>query len=257
MKHGFSEPRRQPPGFTLVELLVVVAIIGILASLLLAALSHAKKTAYSDTCKSNLSQWWIAWQNYTEANDNYFSSGVSVWWARGEWLSARRGWGARETQVSSTSPRAVDWGGPTTVWASVIPDPKIPALPLTSSYGLNIWVYNPPAEIDDIQGRPTAWNWRKFDVPQPSNTPLFADAMWRGGGPTPSDVPPDFNGQWSGAAAEMHHFAMARHSKGINILFFDGSVRYERAKDLWGLYWNSHYDVNYAASPIQFPAWMN
>jgi prepilin-type N-terminal cleavage/methylation domain-containing protein/prepilin-type processing-associated H-X9-DG protein len=270
------QPRRRTAGFTLVELLVVIAIIGILASMLLAALSHAKKSAYSTNCKSNLRQWWIAWQSYTEANNNYFSSGTSVWWARGEWLSAlantyqkapellfcpsatsRRGPGAHETQVAPTSPRAVDYGGPNTVWASAIPDPANPALPLTSSYGLNIWVYNPPDSVNNIQGRPTAWNWRKFDVPQPSNTPLFADAMWRGGGPTPADVPPAFNGQWNGAEAEMQHFAMARHGKGVNVLFFDGSVRYERAKDLWSLYWNNHYDVNYAATHIQFPSWMN
>jgi prepilin-type processing-associated H-X9-DG protein len=197
-------------------------------------------------------------------------------WARGEWIAAlantylkapevrycpsatmRRGPGDHETQVPDTSAQAVDFGGPTTVWAAAIPDPGAPSLPLTCSYGLNIWVYNPAGSIKDIQGRPTAWNWRKWDVPQPSNTPLFADAMWRGGGPTPDAAPPDFNGQWSGADAEMKHFAMARHAQGVNVLFFDGSVRYQRAKDLWNLYWNSNYDISYAATHIQFPSWMN
>jgi RNA polymerase sigma factor (sigma-70 family) len=266
---------RRSNGFTLVELLVVIAVIAILCSLILPALVAAKKSARSAVCQSNLHQWWIAWQSYTEANDNSFSSGTSVWWARGEWLytlaktyqkapelllcpsaTSRRGPGAQETKVAADSPQAVDWGGPTTVWAAEIPDPANPALPLTSSYGLNIWVYNPPAGVNAIQHRPSAWNWRKFDVPQPSITPLFGDAMWRGGGPVPTDEPPDFNGQWLGYEAEMSHFAIARHNKGINLLFFDGSARYERDRDLWNLPWNNNYDVFYAASNIQFPAWM-
>jgi prepilin-type processing-associated H-X9-DG protein len=80
--------------------------------------------------------------------------------------------------------------------------------------------------------------------------------MWRGGGPSPDDVPPAFNGQWSGVGAEMKHFAIERHNKGINVLFFDGSVRYQRARDLWNLPWNRNYDVSYAATNIQFPDWM-
>ena len=54
----------------------------------------------------------------------------------------------------------------------------------------------------------------------------------------------------------MHHFAIARHNKGVNVLFFDGSVRYAPAKDLWNFYWHNQYDVTYAAQNIQFPAWM-
>jgi len=43
-------------GFTLVELLVIVAIISLLASLLLLALTGAKSSACSAKCKSNLRQ---------------------------------------------------------------------------------------------------------------------------------------------------------------------------------------------------------
>ncbi|GAB6166654.1 hypothetical protein JCM19992_26540 [Thermostilla marina] len=58
-------PRKpQKPGFTLVELLVVIAVIGMLVSLLLPAVQSAREAARSADCKSNLRQIGIAVHHY-------------------------------------------------------------------------------------------------------------------------------------------------------------------------------------------------
>jgi len=57
--------------FTLVELLTVIAIIGILAALLLSAISAAKAHAQSTACKSRLLQIGLAMQMYLSDNGSY------------------------------------------------------------------------------------------------------------------------------------------------------------------------------------------
>ncbi len=56
--------------FSLVELLVVIAVIGILAALSLPVLSRAQESGRSTACISNLHQIGLALQMYVDANNN-------------------------------------------------------------------------------------------------------------------------------------------------------------------------------------------
>jgi len=62
-------------GFTLVELLIVIAIIALLMSILMPALARVRNMAKVTACQSNLKQWGLFWSMYTGDNDGYFERG--------------------------------------------------------------------------------------------------------------------------------------------------------------------------------------
>lgn len=64
-----NTPRAKRSAFTLIELLIVIAIIAILASLLLPTLARAKSQAHRIKCTNNHRQLFLAWSMYQDDND--------------------------------------------------------------------------------------------------------------------------------------------------------------------------------------------
>jgi prepilin-type N-terminal cleavage/methylation domain-containing protein len=257
---------RKHGAFTLIELLVVIAIIALLMAILMPALARARRQARAVACQALLKQWGPIWYMYCNDNNGYFSNGTiqNIGWNRGEWVIVLRS--AYETKSDIVRcPMAVkrlpkvEYGGPfnTYIMGDNIGE--------EASFGQNNWLFNPPASVNAIQGRPSEWHWRTMNVRHGAEIPVFADTMWRGGGPYASGArgePPRFNGEWVGADAEMRHFCIDRHNGSINHLFLDDSVRQVGIKEIWTLRWHRRFDVRgqwTKAGGVQtsdWPEWM-
>jgi len=83
--------QRHLAAFTLVEMLVVIAVIGILAAMLLPALSKAKQNGLQISCRNNLHEMGIGFTLYYSENKEYFPAPGSktaygpqpedwIWW---------------------------------------------------------------------------------------------------------------------------------------------------------------------------------
>lgn len=264
-------------GFTLIELLVVIAIIAILAGMLLPGLAKAKAKAQAAYCLSNLRQWSLEWAIYTDENRDTFPTGrnpdgsISEA-ARGAWFDTlHRRIGQRKQLL--TCPVAVerrpsvdggagfeDYGG--IKYAYIMATGQYQDGE-SASYGANLWMYSAQ---EDIQGRPQELHWGRPSSAQfTTETPLMGDSMWRGGGPfygnriaySPSQKPGFYSNPGSFASYEMEHFAVPRHdSKRTQWVFFDGSARSVRVRDLWGLRWHRQWDPEYYKTAVNFPAWL-
>ena len=253
LPEGRSITMKRRKAFTLIELLVVIAIIALLMGILMPTLHLARNQARSAGCQMNLHHWGVIWAMYCDDNEGRFPECGNLGWRRGTWIIALRPHYQTRSGIltcpmaTKRLPSGENHGGPFNTY--VMGTGGIGDRREEGSYGANCWIYNPgPQDIrqGDIQGRDINYNWRTKDVKGGDQIPLFADTMWRGGGPTDRGIkgdPPQHNGHWLGAGHEMMHFCVDRHNGFINGVFLDWSVRKMGLKELWTFKWHREYNT--------------
>lgn len=157
--------RRAPEaraGFTLLELLVVTAIIAVLASMLLPAVTRVKESARTTQCLSQLRQIGFAVRLYAEENQDEFPRSQHSAFAYGQLTWGR----AVATQLSES---AATW---TNLLRGVYHCPS-DRRTLPWSYGQNVYFELSP-DNDDYTGSPRTWR-RVTTIPHPAETILQAE----------------------------------------------------------------------------------
>ena len=276
LPEGRSITMKRRSAFTLIELLVVIAIIALLMAILTPTLNQARKQAKAVACQMNLKQWGLIWYMYTSDNDGYFCEAGTLGWKRGTWVIALRPQYRTRTGIltcpmaTKRHPNGGEYGGPFNTY--VMGGGGYGDRREECSYGGNDWIYKARGGEKDIQARPTEYNWQTIHVSGGNNIPVFADTMWRGGGPwyknnvhTHNAIrPPQFDGQWfpHTYGGEMSHFCINRHNGFVNHLFLDWTVRKVGLKELWKFKWHRQFNVNGfwtragGCRPEDWPEWM-
>ncbi len=240
-------------GFTLVELLVVIAVIAILAALLLPALAKAKASAQSAACKSNLRQLGIALTMYVGEHQKYpgpimYEDGSTF---EANFLSSSWSYPLNAYLPGQASPNPAEGDDRAYSHQSVFTCPAVPkqwqssligssngGWAYVSGYGYNVkgtgWV---PGNVQDLglgprrvgvhgqYGDPGTILWTsEFQVRVPSEMIAIGDSYAKGWHNFPLLVPeePWAPGDW--------YFGTI-HWDGANTVFCDGHVEYGKTKD--------------------------
>ena len=280
MTHSLRSTRRTAvPGFTLVELLVVIGIIAIMIGILLPTLNKARQSARSAACLSNLRQMGQAFHIYLSENRGrlpYYiwqaknASGTvlpEVSW-QGYWiglLSHRRVQTSNVICPEASEPIPYNpgggFGGAYNAWTGKF-----------QSAGTGILYSKPATFVNNFnEGKPGGYRQGSYgfnryltvgtgrwfgasiaNVRNSSEVPLFYDSVWIDGrvqnfadynAKTPVSAPPDLVGLKAptGSSPQDDHwrFLINRHGRAINIAMADGSAKKVPLEDTYQQRWHA------------------
>lgn len=227
--------------FTLVELLVVIGIIGILATLLFSALSRAKNAAQSTTCKNHLHQIGLSLQMYVSEHSIYPS-------AIGGGGPPLKTWADRLAPYNSLNWTNLSWHCPTYIAEGGIvkwqpPPPTGGKAEVSTSYAYNAFGMSGYGISNSIISRKGQWlGLGDLNLTVPENRIVAPSEMYAVGDTRPFQVPSrnGFVGRvemepWQYFLPSQLHAkfteAQPPHEEGYNLLFADGHVNKVKRKD--------------------------
>ncbi|MHC4647500.1 MAG: type II secretion system protein [Planctomycetota bacterium] len=236
-------------GFTLLELLVVVSIVALLASIMLPALGKAKAQVKDTICESNLRQLGQIFKMYADDNGGQFmergsgySEGAVSWFH-----CIRRYHDANDGLIFCPLATATLRNGgrnPYMAWENTTDFGAY----YEGSYGINLYVAKRPGDPDF---------WGTPYVKESPYVPLLTCSQWKDIQPFPSDEPLIYESlRWTpGPYNEMRRPCIKRHEPYyVNVLWLDFTVSQKTIKELWRIKWSRDWPSDYPL-PI-WPAWM-
>jgi prepilin-type N-terminal cleavage/methylation domain-containing protein/prepilin-type processing-associated H-X9-DG protein len=208
---------RASRAFTLIELLMVIAVIAILTALLLSALHRVRGASQATTCRNNLRQWGTATQLYAADHDDFLPP---------EGKSA-----PLESDLANPGYRA---------WYIQIPEqmnqPRYRDMPWRTN-----WIIHPENSIWICPANPRRCNASSktnnlfhyclndhVDGTGINNHPLQMANIRR-----PSQVVWLFDNGGLAAVAQQNNVHSNLHNKGAQFVFVDGHVARFRNRDYW------------------------
>jgi prepilin-type N-terminal cleavage/methylation domain-containing protein/prepilin-type processing-associated H-X9-DG protein len=256
--------------FTLVELLVVIAVIALLMAILLPALQRVCRQGRAVVCQSNLRQWGTMFSAYmTEHNGSCWRN---AWIPPGDhwthWIETTRPYcrGDEKVRLCPTANKLPDppvglpdsacYGGKSFAWGWIPhaggPDEWV----AYSSHGHNYIVVDDtfvraPANLVDPRSM-RAFLWTPLTAMHPGRIPVLFDCarpdstILAAMKPPDFDAPPQFDYNYppgERTPTQARYTCMDRHDGGINSLFLDWSVRKVGLKELWTLKWSRDFDT--------------
>lgn len=238
--------RRPRSALTLVELLVVIAMVSVLAALLLPALGRARAGAHRLDCANRLRQWSVAFRTYAEDNDGWIAR--ECYEPLGEVTINNWSQTQGRPRPDGTSDCDDVWYNALPVSLGLRPARSYAAPPERRSFfDASLLVHCPAARFPSHAVRPTyqfplfslAMNSQlirsgptiRFDVVEaedPTRTVLFLDNLLEG----EAKVHPAQESAHLGQPGAYANRFGPRHGQGGNLAFADGHVAWFRGTEV-------------------------
>jgi prepilin-type N-terminal cleavage/methylation domain-containing protein/prepilin-type processing-associated H-X9-DG protein len=194
-------------GFTLIELMVVIAIITLLAAITLPAVARARSSSRSTVCINNLRQWGLATRAYAMDHEDYLPPDGSP-----NGTSTKSGWYI-DLPATLRMPTYAELDWPFN--PAMTPSPGIWVCPSSTnrSNGKNLFFYCLNQHVNDTGS---------------DNRPVMLDAI-----KSPARTVWLFDNGRRAAVAQQNNVALNVHAGGAQFLFLDGHVARFRTGEYW------------------------